>query len=406
MASQQRDNDSETDATGPSQRTTSRHTTGRPSTWRQIVLKVSLATLVTLVSAEGMLRVYVALRGWTPNCYAAQLHLFRPEPIAGYDLRPGFRLRSGVYSVSINSLGLRGPEVNRTKPSGVRRIAIVGESSAFGYLVSDGEEAARRLEKILAAEEHPIEVINAAVPGYNLFQSIERFREVVAPLKPDIVVAYLGWNDLPYVVSNDPGAENHRRRNSAPGWERWMGHSALYGFTVYRLWGGPVRMVPADFAGGEPTTAGIRQFHDNLATLAKQVQRAGATLVVCAQATAARPDVSPALRSALGSDAAKQADAIRLGEWLHRTLADFAAERHLTFVDAYTQIPPTTEMLADYVHLTTAGEERLAQLWADALDADVSDVSESNLGYDTRSVDDRLHEAGREATISDTVQGH
>lgn len=333
----------------------------------RLLLKCLFAAAVAVVSAEAMLRVYLALRGWTPNCYAAQLQLFRPNAETGYDLAPGFRMRSS-YRISINSTGLRGPEISHTKPLGVRRIVIVGESSAFGYQVSDGEEAARLLERRLRDQGHDIEVLNGGVPGYNLFESNVRFREVLAPLKPDIVIAYLGWNDLPYIVSKDPAADRFRRRPVAAAWERLLSHSTLYGFLVYRVWGGPVRMVPADFASGEPTAAGEGQFLDNLSALATEVQRSGARLIVCAQATAAHPDVSTGLRSALGPDDAKQAAATSLGNWLHRTLADFAAERDLAFIDAYAEIPATSVMLVDYVHLTARGEQRLADLWADAIE--------------------------------------
>ncbi len=337
------------------------------SSLRSLPIKCLLAATVTLLSAEGVMRAYLAFRGWTANCYAAQLELFRPHAQTGCDLTPGFRLKSSVYQISINSLGLRGPEITRSKPRGVRRIAIVGESSAFGYLVSDGQEAARLLEKELREQGHNVEVANGAVPGYNLFQHRVRFHEVLAPLEPDLVIAYLGWNDLPYVVSDEPAADRFRRRPVPAAWERVLGHSTLYGFVVYRLLGGPVRMVPADFADSGVTPAGQRQFLENLAALASEVEKAGATFVICAQATAAHPSVSADLRPALGPDEPKQARAIELGGWLHRTLAGFASRQNLAFTDVYSEIPPTTEMLGDYVHLTAVGEERLAELWADSV---------------------------------------
>ena len=195
----------------------------RPRT--KLVAKCLLALAATLLSAEVAIRAYLALRGWTANCYAAQLQLFRPNEKTGYDLAPGFQLHSGVYRMSVNSLGLRGPQVSRRKPPGVTRIAIVGESSAFGYLVSDGEEAARLLERTLREQGHKVEVLNGGVPGYNLFQSVVRFREVLAPLEPDITIAYLGWNDLPYIVSDEPAAEHFRLRRVPPAWERLLSHS-------------------------------------------------------------------------------------------------------------------------------------------------------------------------------------
>src|SRR5487761_1181193 len=127
-----------------------------PATRRRLLVKCLLAVASAFISAEAVLRAYVAFRGWTANCYAAQLQLFRPNAETGYDLAPGFRLRSEVFRMSINSLGLRGPEIGRRKQPGVERIVIVGESSAFGYLASDGQEAARLLEKTLRERGHQV----------------------------------------------------------------------------------------------------------------------------------------------------------------------------------------------------------------------------------------------------------
>lgn len=190
---------------------------------------------------------------------------------------------------------------------------------------------------------------------------------MLAPLEPDIVLLYAGWNDLPYVTSPDPRAERFRRRSVAPAWERMLGHSVLYGFVVYRVWGGPVRLVPAEFAAAEPTIAGIAAFRENLRRLADDVGAAGARLVVCAQASAAHPDVAPALRPALARDVQAQDASIRLGQWLHGELRGFAAENGLPFLDAYGVISPDETMLADYVHLTVRGKRRLSEIRADGL---------------------------------------
>ena len=355
---------------------------GRPasgkSARRWLAAKAALALSIAMIAGEALLRVYTWGRGWTPNCYAAQLQLFRPEARCGYDLAPGFRLRSGAFTVATNSRGLRGPEIATTKPPGVRRIAIVGGSSAFGYFVSDGQEAARLLEGALRERGCQVEVVNGAVPGYNLYQSTLRFRETLAPLKPDFVIVYAGWNDLPYVVSPNPRAERFRVRPVAPAWERILGHSTLYGFLFYRIGGGPARMTPAGFAAYEPTTDGARQFRENLSRLADEADRVQARLVLCAQATAAHPKATNELRQSLAPDAASQASAIRLGEWLHATLIEFAATRGLPLLDAYAEIEPDETMLRDYVHLTEAGERRLADIWRAGLEANGLSPSETS----------------------------
>jgi lysophospholipase L1-like esterase len=335
-----------------------------------LILKYSLPLVVSLATGELALRAYVWSRGWTANCYATQLFLFRPRDDVGCDLRPGFRLRSGHFEITINSLGMRGPEIDREKPPSVQRVAIVGESSTFGYLVRDEEVAARKLERNLRERGLNVEVLNAGVPGYNLNQSTVRFREVVAPLKPDLVLAYLGWNDLTYVVSDEPSARRFHVRPdyfAIPAWERLMGHSTLCGLVIYRLWKRPMQMTPAQIGGTRPTEAGTAAFRANLARLADDAAAAGAPLVLCAQATAAHPDVPAELEPWLAKTPEKRMEMIELGSWLHDTEADFAAERHLPFLDARKAIEPTTENLGDFVHLTPEGERKLAEFWADEL---------------------------------------
>jgi lysophospholipase L1-like esterase len=323
----------------------------------------SFALCAALIAGEILLRSYVWFRGWTFNCYAASLELFRPDAEVGYDLRPDFHLVSGVFRISTNSLGLRGPEVATAKPKGVVRIAILGGSSAFGYLVSDGAEAARLLEERLRAEGHNVQVLNAGVPGYNLNQTIPRFNEVVAPLEPDIVVTYLGWNDLAYAASSTPTARRFRVRPVASAWKRALAQSVLFAFVLYRLLGQSLDFAPPEMSARRPTEAGAEQFKENLARLALDVRRSGAALVVCAQASASHAEVSDELNERLRPPPESFGDA-QPGKWLRDTLESFARRQGAAFVDAYSAMPPTGAMLAEYIHRTAEGERRLADLLA------------------------------------------
>jgi len=333
---------------------------------RRRLLFAAIALLLALLLVEGSLRVYVALRGWTPNVYAAQLLLFRPHPETGYDLTPNFELRSGTFHISTNSFGLRGPEIAADKPDGTTRIVLIGGSAAFGYLVSDGQEAARLVEQQLNdAGVDPVEVLNAAVPGYNLFQSNIRFREVVAPLEPDIVVLYVGCNDVRYLVSDDPIATEESRTFSVPAWERMLGHSVLYGLVAYRLLGRKPDFGVGRRVQSEPTEAGIAQFQSKLEEIQRDAEAAGAQVVVCSQATASQPDVAVDLKIAVGDNEKDIARAVRIFDTLKATLDDFANRNGLPFVDVKAVVPPTTEYLGDGIHLTPAGE----RLFADELSA-------------------------------------
>ena len=66
-------------------------------------LSVIIGLLLALFFAEVALRLYVASRGWTPNCYVTGLAFFVPHDKAGHTLRPNLRLNSSSYDVAVNS---------------------------------------------------------------------------------------------------------------------------------------------------------------------------------------------------------------------------------------------------------------------------------------------------------------
>ncbi|TWT97100.1 SGNH/GDSL hydrolase family protein [Neorhodopirellula pilleata] len=156
------------------------------------IASVTLGLVVSALIAEFALRVYVASRGWTPNCYVTGMAFLVPHEQAGHTLRPNLRLRSSVYNVTTNAFGLRGPEIEAIKPDDTTRILVLGGSSVFGYLVPDGQDSCVQLQAILKQEsslaEHDWQVLNAGVPGYNMTQCRLRYTSDLAALKPDWVI--------------------------------------------------------------------------------------------------------------------------------------------------------------------------------------------------------------------------
>jgi hypothetical protein len=100
---------------------------------------------------------------------------------------------------SLNSLGMRGPEVPRNKPPGVLRVVTSGASETFGLYESPGKEYPRQLEDSLNARLQReggvcglerAEVLNAAMPGMSLPTTEQDIRLRVAKIQPDFVVLY------------------------------------------------------------------------------------------------------------------------------------------------------------------------------------------------------------------------
>jgi lysophospholipase L1-like esterase len=91
-------------------------------------------------------------------------------------------------------------EVVVKKPEGVKRIMVLGTSSAEGYHVPRNDNFTSRLQDLLDGHygEGKFEVINAAVGGRVSYQLLVYFQEVLLKLSPDIVILYLASNDTFY----------------------------------------------------------------------------------------------------------------------------------------------------------------------------------------------------------------
>jgi lysophospholipase L1-like esterase len=107
--------------------------------------------------------------------------------------RPGFHGEFLGRPVTINALGLRGPEIEVPKPQGRRRIACFGDSITFGYGVGDEETYAFTLGQRLAGED--VDVVNAGVTGYTTYQVLRLLRRVAPALQMDVATFCVGWND-------------------------------------------------------------------------------------------------------------------------------------------------------------------------------------------------------------------
>jgi len=152
-------------------------------------LKVlALAALLT-VGAE------LALRAWAHHLRVA---------FEEFDVQTGtYRLVPGTYpsssggEIRINAAGLRGPPLAERTRERVRIVAL-GDSCTFGADREDRTWPALMQAALDDAGGGPgrYEVLNAGVAGADSGDALRRFESVVAPIEPDVVVIYVGWNDL------------------------------------------------------------------------------------------------------------------------------------------------------------------------------------------------------------------
>jgi lysophospholipase L1-like esterase len=168
-------------------------------TTRRSVLLSAIIVGGFIVIAEGAARV-IGVRDVTrPAIIARSMDIdvdfpfMRPDPSLLWAPRPGFAGSFLDRPVRINSLGLRGPELQRPKPRGRRRIGCFGDSITFGYGVGDAETYPAQLDARL--RPGGAEVVNAGVTGYSSHQVALRLRDVAEAAELDVALFLVGWND-------------------------------------------------------------------------------------------------------------------------------------------------------------------------------------------------------------------
>lgn len=163
------------------------------------------------------------------------------NPRLQFELRPRAHIRAET-DYRVNALGLRGRETSIEKPAGTRRVAVLGDSIAFGYWVAEEHAFPRQLEAMLNERRGRgglVEVLDFGVPGYNLDQEIEVLRAKALDFQPDVVVVAFCLNDLEGLFSHEFGLVQDRslREKSLMGhaWEALLSRSQLFSWIEYQM---------------------------------------------------------------------------------------------------------------------------------------------------------------------------
>lgn len=99
--------------------------------------------------------------------------------------------------LTINSLGLRGPELALPKPAGVFRILCLGdELTVAPQTVEESTYCARLQEALRERDGRRVEVLNAGVPDYCPLLSYLQMKHQLLGLQPDLVVVNFEMGDV------------------------------------------------------------------------------------------------------------------------------------------------------------------------------------------------------------------
>jgi hypothetical protein len=161
--------------------------------------RLALRPLLLVASlAASLLVAEIVARRIARAVPTSVVPIYRPSSVPGaqYTLIPLLDTHALGADLRTNSLGFRGSEWARDKRAGTLRIALIGDSHAFGFGVdfaaTVGEVMATLLRERLG---RPVEVLNFAVNGYNARQQLAVLRSFALDFRPDLVVLVPCNND-------------------------------------------------------------------------------------------------------------------------------------------------------------------------------------------------------------------
>ena len=150
---------------------------------------------LSLLLAEGLVRVLMP----TPFALSEVTRFLEYHERLGQVFIPGKTAMHTVRfesrnNVTINSHGMRNPEVPLKKPAGTKRIALLGDSFASNLPVPQADVFTEVMDRLLPEDW---EILNFGVDGYTTLQEWMQFGETVAAFEPDaVMVLFYLRNDL------------------------------------------------------------------------------------------------------------------------------------------------------------------------------------------------------------------
>jgi len=105
------------------------------------------------------------------------------------------------YTVEVNSLGFRSREIKRAKGAQSFRIAAVGDSITDGVFVDNDATWEYFLQDVLTSRtQQAVEVLNCARAGGSIDKELCILKNLVLPLRPDLVILTFVTNDIANVA--------------------------------------------------------------------------------------------------------------------------------------------------------------------------------------------------------------
>jgi lysophospholipase L1-like esterase len=178
---------------------------------------------------------------------------FPGDPDLQFSIRPNAKteLARSDFKIEVESNALGFRDVDRGPKGAALRVLALGDSFVFGWGVERDDTFEVRMERMQAAgsDARRLEVVNAGVPGYNLYQSVLALEKKGWQVEPDaILLGAFIQNDFSDNLSTEAWLEKKKsgrrpeKKKKKTGLHAWLDeHSHAYVWlrvkykTSYRL---------------------------------------------------------------------------------------------------------------------------------------------------------------------------
>lgn len=345
--------------------------TNRPVAKRAISV-LALSALLLLLLELGL-----QVRGQLRYGYSF-LELMRQQSMYVVDSRTGLKLLrpNAVFVrdqqfIRSNSLGLRGPEPSHAQNPNRVRIVLLGASTVMGATASDNEhtlshllelELRRRLTGI------DVEVINGGISGYTLADQQAMLEDLLASLRPDLVVVYPGFNDFGGYCRpqsrRQPPALRGLPKLQMPDW--WMTDDLV-------LWNteGLRRAPPVVVGTKDPDAMNLSVYRARVGSLIQSARSRGEPLIVATVARSFRREQPTQTQQALSAQIRRLLPCFtldgmhRLFERHNEVLKAEAAAAKVPVIELDKIIPGGSRYFSNTTHFADEGEEAAAEALAE-----------------------------------------
>jgi lysophospholipase L1-like esterase len=186
-----------------------------------------LMGLIVAITVLGLAEVGARLTGLQPAYDPDGTGSWRTMPNLVRHTMMGMR-EPHQFRISTDAEGLR-TSLSPARTAGTTRIAVMGDSTVFGWGVQDDESISAFAQAALAREGHPnIELLNAGQPGYSTGMVAWLFEHAVSQYEPDWTIVFISMHDFNFTLISDV-ERVHGPTSLSAAWRGFLvRHVALY----------------------------------------------------------------------------------------------------------------------------------------------------------------------------------